>query len=186
MVSMRELWEPILLSSGAVFVSSAVIWMALPYHKHDLTGVKNEDALRKALKDQELAPDQYAIPFAAEQRARTTPEFQQKMKDGPLAIITIRAPGLPNMGKMLGVWFVHLLVLSSFIAYVAGRTFGHGAEFVWIFRIVSTVALIGYAGALPIHSIFWGRPWRVTVKDMFDGLLYALITGAIFGWFWPR
>jgi hypothetical protein len=29
------------------------------------------------------------------------------------------------------------------------------------------------------------RPWSVTAKNLFDGLLYALVTGGTFGWLWP-
>jgi hypothetical protein len=31
-----------------------------------------------------------------------------------------------------------------------------------------------------------GKPWVVTAKEMFDGLLYALVTAGAFGWLWPR
>jgi hypothetical protein len=28
--------------------------------------------------------------------------------------------------------------------------------------------------------------WSATLKNMFDGLLYALVTAGTFGWLWPR
>jgi len=186
MVNMRELWEPILLSSAGVFISSAVIWMALGYHKNDAVGVKNEEALRKALKEQDLAPNQYVIPYCPDQKERATPEFQQKLKDGPLALLTMRAPGVLDMKRMLGAWFFHLFIVTSIIAYVAGRTLPHGLSFLTIFRAVATIAWLAHAGALPTASIFWSRPWRVTWKDVADGLWYACLTGAIFAWLWPR
>ena len=186
MVNVRELWEPIVLSSAGVFVTSAVIWMVAGYHKNDAAGVPNEEALRKALNEQNLAPNQYVIPYGPNAKDRLSPEFQQKMKDGPLAIITMRAPGLPDMKKMLGTWFFHLLIVNSFIAYVTGRAGGHGISFLPVFRVVATIAWLTYAGALPVNSIFWGRPWRVTFKDIFDGFIYACITGALFGWLWPQ
>ena len=186
MVNMRELWEPIVLSSAGVFVASAVIWMVAGYHKKDLVGVKDEEAMRKAIKAQDLAPNQYAIPYSADQKDRMTPEFQQKMKDGPLAIITIRKAGMPDMKRMLGAWMLHLLVLNAFIAYIAGRVGSHGIPFLPVFRTVGTIALIGFAGALPVQSIFWGKPVRATALDMFDALINALITGAIYGWLWPQ
>ena len=186
MVNMRELWEPIVLSSGGVFVTSAVIWMVAGYHKNDAVGVKDEEALRSALRAQNLEPNQYVIPYCPDAKERVKPEFQQKMKDGPLALILVRAPGLPDMKRMLGAWFLHLLILNSFIAYVAGRAGSHGIPFTPVFREVATIAWIGFAGALPMSSIFWNRAWRVTWKDVFDGFLYACITGAMFGWLWPK
>jgi hypothetical protein len=186
MVNMRELWEPIVLSSAGVFVASATIWMALGYHKDDAVGVKNEEALRKALKEQDLAPNQYVIPYCPDQKERVKPEFQQKMKDGPLAMLTIRAAGIPDMKRTLGAWFFNLLILNSVIAYIAGRVGSHDIPFLAVFRAVATIALLAYAGALPVASIFWARPWRVTLKDMFDACIYAVIVGAVFGWLWPK
>jgi hypothetical protein len=30
-----------------------------------------------------------------------------------------------------------------------------------------------------------GRPWSHVVKQLVDGLIYGLATGAIFGWLYP-
>jgi hypothetical protein len=30
------------------------------------------------------------------------------------------------------------------------------------------------------------RSWIRTLKSMFDGLIYALLTASVFGWLWPR
>ena len=30
------------------------------------------------------------------------------------------------------------------------------------------------------------RAWSTTLKNVFDGLLYALVTAGAFGWLWPR
>ena len=34
-------------------------------------------------------------------------------------------------------------------------------------------------------SIWKGVSWCVTSKFMFDGVVYALVTGATFAWLWP-
>jgi hypothetical protein len=31
-----------------------------------------------------------------------------------------------------------------------------------------------------------GRPWGVVAKDVFDGLVYGLVTAGTFGWLWPK
>jgi hypothetical protein len=185
MVYMRELWKPILLSSVAAFGASSVIWMVLGYHKTDVAGVPEEDVLRDALRRQSLGPGQYAVPFVADPKQRTTPEFLKKLAEGPHAFITLNAPGVPNMGRMLGRWFVYLFLLNSIIAYVSGRTFPHSMPFLTIFRTVAVTAWLAYGGALPVFSIFWGRPWRVTWKEVFDAFLYACLTAASFAWLWP-
>jgi hypothetical protein len=55
-----------------------------------------------------------------------------------------------------------------------------------VFRIAGTVAFAGYALALAQPSIWYGRSWTATLKSMFDGLIYALLTAGTMGWLWPR
>jgi hypothetical protein len=35
------------------------------------------------------------------------------------------------------------------------------------------------------ESIWYLRPWPRTLKSVFDGLVYALLTAGMFGWLWP-
>lgn len=44
---------------------------------------------------------------------------------------------------------------------------------------------VGYNQRQP-QSIWYKRNWWATVKSVFDGLFYGLMTGAILGWTWPR
>ena len=34
-------------------------------------------------------------------------------------------------------------------------------------------------------SIWYNKPWIITLKSTVDGLIYALCTAAVFGWLWP-
>ena len=52
-----ELWKPILLSGLAVFIMSALVWTALPHHKKEFARLPDEDALLKALRASNPAPD---------------------------------------------------------------------------------------------------------------------------------
>lgn len=55
-----------------------------------------------------------------------------------------------------------------------------------VFRITGTVAFVGYALALWQMSIWWHRSWGATIRTSIDGLIYAALTGGVFGWLWPR
>ena len=186
MVNMREIWAPIVISSALTFVASSVIWMFLGYHKSDMASVTDEEALRETLRKQNLAPGQYGLPWSTDQKQRATPEFKKKMIDGPLANITIRPAGSTGMGKVLGQWFLYLLILNSVIAYAAGRTLPHGLSYLTVFRAVGTISFLAYGGSTAVSSIFWGRPWKTTAKDLFDAFLYACLAAGSFGWLWPR
>ena len=67
-----------------------------------------------------------------------------------------------------------------------GAAGGRATPYLTVFRIVGTVTFAGYALALAQYSIWYGRAWSITLKSMFDGLIYALLTGGVFGWLWPQ
>ena len=55
-----------------------------------------------------------------------------------------------------------------------------------IFHTVGLFTLAAYALALWPLSIWYGRGWGITIKSTVDGLIYAVVTGLIFMWLWPR
>ena len=114
-----------------------------------------------------------------------SPEMIEKYKQGPVGLFTVMPSGPPAMGKQLGLWFAFCLVIGVFAAYMAGRTLGPGAEYLAAFRIAGTAAFLAYSASEPIASIWKGQPWSITMKHVFDGLIYALLTGGTFGWLWP-
>ena len=114
-----------------------------------------------------------------------TPEFIQKTREGPVAIMTVLPNEPAKMGKSLAMWFGYSLAVGGVAAYVAGVTVGIGAEYGEVFRVVAAVSFAGYSLAVLQASIWWGRSWGYTVRTMADGLLYGLLTGGVFGWLWP-
>ena len=89
------------------------------------------------------------------------------------------------MGKSLLLWFVYVVVVTIFAAYIAGRALGPGTHYLLVFRFVGASAFMGYSLALPQQSIWYRRNWGTTLLSMFDGLVYALLTAGTFGWLWP-
>ena len=113
------------------------------------------------------------------------PVFVEKMKQGPVAFLTVRPSGAPSMGTALMSWFVYSLVVGVFAAYIAGRALPPGAEYLDVFRFAGTMAFAGYGLALMHESIWWGRKWSATIRSMIDALIYAALTAGAFGWLWP-
>ena len=55
-----------------------------------------------------------------------------------------------------------------------------------VMRLAGTIGFMAYAlGAVP-NSIWKGVRWSTTIKFVFDGLVYGLLTGGTFGWRWPN
>jgi hypothetical protein len=111
--------------------------------------------------------------------------MKQKWTEGPNAQVTISPSGVPNMGPQLAQWFVYSVVVSLFAGYVASRTIAPGAGYLPVFRVVGCVAFVAYGFAYLPTSIWFKRPWSATTKDLFDALVYGLLTAGTFGWRWP-
>lgn len=185
MVSLLSLWLAILLGAVLVFIVSSIIHTVLKYHQNDFAAVPNEGQVAAALRPFGLRPGSYMMPKAASAQAMKTPEYQQRLTQGPVAMLTVYPNGPFSMGRQLGQWFGYCVVVGIFAAYVASRTVAAGAPYLDVFRITGTVAFAGYGLALLQGAIWYGQPWRATLTSLFDALIYALVTAGVFGWLWP-
>jgi hypothetical protein len=186
MVPMTSLWIPVVLSAVIVFVASSIIHMVLPYHRSDLHAVPKEDEMLDALRRFDLPPGDYAVPHAGSPEGMKKAEFIEKMKKGPIALMTIAPGSTPSMGKSLTLWFLYSILVSFFAAYITGRALEAGASYLAVFRFVGSVTFMGYSFALLQNSIWYRRNWGTTLKSVFDGFVYGLLTAGTFGWLWPR
>ncbi len=185
MISLMELWLPIIVSAVFVFIASSIIHMVLKLHMSDYKQLPGEDKIAAAMRDAGVSPGFYSMPYFADMKDMGTPEGMKKVTDGPVGFLSIVPSGPPAMGKFLGLWFAYCLVISACAAYVASRALDPGADYLAVFRFAGTAAFLAYACGEPIAAIWKGQPWGMTIKHMFDGLVYALLTGGVFGWLWP-
>lgn len=186
MVPIPSLLLPIFLSAVIVFFASSLVHMVFRYHSSDLRKLPDEDAAADALRKLNIPAGQYIIPHAGSMEAMKSSEYQERLKRGPGVILTIWAGGKSSMAPYLIQWFIYSLVVGIFSAYVAGRALEAGAHYLAVFRFVGVTAFACYTIAGWQESIWYRRDWSVTLKNTFDGLLYALLTAGTFGWLWPR
>lgn len=185
MVPLMSLWMAILLSAVIVFAASSIIHMVLPYHRTDFAPLPQQDQVMDALRPFNIPPDQYMVPRANSMADMKNPEFKAKMERGPVFLMTVFRPGDWGMGGRLVQWFLFSVVVSLFAAYIAGQTLPRGTEYLQVMRIAGTVAFASYAlGNVP-NSIWYNHKWSTAFKNLFDGLIYGLLTGGTFGWLWP-
>ncbi|MDH3747639.1 MAG: hypothetical protein OER97_05490 [Gammaproteobacteria bacterium] len=175
-----ELWLPILVSAVVVIVMSALVWTVLPWHKTDFKKTGDEEAVRAALKGSKTGL--YMVPYCTDLSELKNEIVAQKYIDGPQAYITIVPNGMPNMGPKLALSYAYNVLVGVLCAYMVTRTLESGASYLEIFRVAGTTAFIAYSVAYIQDSIWFGRPWMLTMKNMFDALLYASLTGGVFGW----
>jgi len=89
------------------------------------------------------------------------------------------------MGASLAQWFVYCIIVGIFAAYITGHALYAGAPYLPVFRYAACTAFIGYGLALVQNSIWYKRAWRITFLQLFDALIYGLVTGGVFGWLYP-
>ena len=186
MITIAALWMPILASAVIVFIASSIVHMAPLWHRSDCPPIPDQDRVMDALRPFGLKPGEYMLPRAADMKAMKSPEFEEKLKRGPVIYMTVMPSGPMSMSRNLVQWFIYTVIVGVFAAYVAGRVLSPDAEYLQVFRVAGTTAFIAYAVGLWQQSIWYSRPWSTTIKLTADGLIYALLTGGTFGWLWPR
>jgi hypothetical protein len=186
MIPLTALWLPILVSAVVVFFASFLMHMVLTYHKSDYRQLPDEDRVTDALRNAGVTRGPaYFFPYCSFKEMKSTPVIE-KFKRGPVGLLTVVPSGQPAMGKNMAQWFLYCVVISIFAAYLSGRLVAPGTTFLHVFRVVGTVAFLGFGAAHAQESIWSGRSWVVTFKHLFDALVYALLTAATFAWLWPK
>jgi hypothetical protein len=186
MTALHSLWLPILLSSVFVFMVSSLIHMASPWHKGDYPRMAREDELLDAVRPLAIPPGDYMVPRPKSMEEMRSPEFVEKLRRGPVMVLTVLPNGPTPMGRNLVMWFLNSVVVGILAAYVASRALPPGARYLAVFRFTGVTAFIAYSFALWQMSIWYRRAWGTTIKATVDGLIYALLTAGTFGWLWPH
>jgi len=183
MISITALSLAMVVSAAVVWVASAIVWMVLPWHKTDFKAVADEEGARAALKG--LPPGQYDIPHCTSPAEMKQPEMAKRFNEGPSGFITIRPNGIPGMGGAMLASFVFYLVVGVVVAYIASRSLPAGTAYLKVFQVTGAAAWVAHSFGVTTDAIWFGKPWSSVGKTLLDGLIYALLTGGVFGWLWP-
>ena len=81
-------------------------------------------------------------------------------------------------------WFLYLLVISYFSAYVGAHAGAFNSVVIHSRRIIGITAFLGYGGALCQQSIWFQRSWCATFRSLVDSVVYAAATAMVFAWLW--
>lgn len=185
MVPLSLLWLPIVLSAVIVFVASSIMHMLLTYHHSDYQKLPNEDDVLAGLRSAGLKPGLYIFPFGTH-KEMNTPAMVGKYKSGPVGMMTIRPSGPVKMGGYLAMWFGYCLLVAFFVAYLTGHTVPRGTNYLAVFRVAGTAGFMTFGLGMLSNGIWKSQPWGVTIKEVIDGLVYALLVAGTFGWLWPH
>ena len=164
MEAIAQLWVPILIATVLCFVASSLMWMVLPHHKKDWPALPADINLSS------VDAGQYVTP-----RDHMTSDWS--------AFVLVRR-GRMNMGSAMLLWALNQLIIATLVAYLVYYTLPRGTDYMEVFRIAGTGGVLGYMGTVAQKSIWWGWKWRVTIMDLIDGLIYALLVAGSFAFYW--
>ncbi|HMP79248.1 MAG TPA: hypothetical protein PKD54_07340 [Pirellulaceae bacterium] len=181
MAFLTALWLPILLTGIVLFFASFVAWTILPHHQRDWDRAPDEPALLDAVRKLNLPAGSYLFPYFSHQEAKD-PANQERYRIGPRGRLDVWDEA--NMGRNLGLTFLHFLLVAIFTAYIGWIAMEGTAPTGWhVFRLVGAVGVLTFASSGQLHAI-WFR--RRTLNDFLDGIVYGLLMGLIFAICWPK
>lgn len=185
MIPLSALWLPIVLSAVAVFIASSIMHMVLPYHRTDYRQLPEEEKVLSALRAAGLKRGLYVFPFTTHKDMKS-PAIVEKYNQGPVGMMTIAPNGPPVMPKFLGLWFGYCLLVGLLDACLAVHTMPTGERHRHVFGVVGLAAFLAYGVGNISNSIWKMQTWSMTIKEAIDGVIYALLTAAVFAWLWPQ
>jgi hypothetical protein len=184
MVTVIDLWLPILIAAIVVFFASSIMWMLLPHHHKDIQFLEDkESGYVEAIKSLDIKPGLYMYP-GCDHKDSKSKEVMDRWNAGPWGVLTV-FPGKPNFGMNLVKTFLAFLVITIFVAYITGVGVGPGADYLHVFRVAGAAAVLGHCMGGLCGAFFMGKPTRFIITDFIDGVVYALLTAGIIASMWP-
>jgi len=186
MVTIAELWQPILLATVLAFFSGFVLYMLVPIHAKDWGALPDEAGIMERLRQAPVKPGMYLFPSPSSPKEMSTPAFQARMEQGPVGIMIVRPSARFNMGVGLTKMLVYHLVVSLLVAYLSGRALPPGIEYLRVFQISGVTAVLAYTAANFPFGIWYGTSLKYKINQTIDGVVWGLLTAGSFAWLWPR
>ena len=183
-MTVTDLWLPILVATLAGFFLSFLMWAVLPHHMGDVKFSPDQDKLMDFVRTSKIEPGVYVFPNCAERKDYKQPENIDKFNAGPWGTLSVWA-SKPNMVRNMALTVLYFFLVTLLVAYITGQARGPGSDFLAVFQIAATGAILAHVlGGAP-GGIWFGKRPRYFLTDAIDGLVYALATGAIFAFMWP-
>ncbi len=180
MAFVADLWLPILIATVVLWFMSFICWAILPHHFGDRKKLEDEEGFMDFVRQANIQPGNYMIPFSASSKEQSSKEFVEKYTAGPRGTLNVYA--MPNMGKNMLLTIVYFFVTIFTIAYVTHFACEPGRDFMTVFRVSGTIGVLCYASSGSLNRIwFTERMWTEWV----DGIAYGVALGLIFAAMWP-
>jgi len=184
-VSLTQLWLPILVGTVLAWIASMLVHMLFKYHNSDYQRIGNEDEVMDAIRKGSPGLGLHSMPYCVDMSEMKDKAMQEKFARGPVAFLTIFPSGMPNMGKLVAQQIGYFLLGCVLIAYCATLALNSGADYMSVFRFVASVGFLTFGwGTIPF-AIWFGHQWSMTFRYLLDALIYGAVVAGAFAWLWP-
>ena len=130
MTELSALWLPILLGAVFAFIASNIIHMVLPWHKNEYPPLPDEDKARAAIGALNVPPGDYMLPRCKTHEGDGHARIQGEAAPGARTGSSPRCRrAITAWRRMMIMWFVFLLLVALFSAYVASHALAPGAHY---------------------------------------------------------
>jgi hypothetical protein len=194
---LTHLWLPIVASAAAVWIASFLAWMVVGHHKNDWKEVPNEQEFIDTIKRMGIPAGSYGFPefrkcegLSKEQKKAKWEEMQKS----PMGLLRVWGP--ISMGKNMLLTLLVYLAVSVLVGYLGWNTLLHGGmpvgelsarpDFAKVMQVLGTAGILAYCFAGLPNDIWFQKSGRQVLTNLIDGVVFGLITGAVFGWLWPK
>lgn len=89
--------------------------------------------------------------------------------------------GLSNDHRLVATF-----VVSTLIGYITRVAIPGPADFGKVLQVATIAGILAYCFSFIPNAVWFGAYKRTIVANFIDGIVYGLITGAIFAWLWPH
>lgn len=168
----KNLFLGALLAAVVLMIWGFLCWGLLAWQLGIVGTIANEEAVMSAVRDQIPEAGTYFFPMEGYESG--SPEaiaaWTEAHTAGPVGFLSVRPRGVaPNMGKVMGMGFVHFYLSALIAGWILTLTNLPGYA-----QRVKLVAAIGFFATFALHisnTIWWYAPWNFT--------FFSVVTTAI-------
>ena len=165
-----------------MFIWSFLAWMILPIHANTYKYTDKQEAILKALADNNLETGIYGMPSAPTKEEQMKIMENNKGKPGAALFYTKEDPGMGGSQYIFGILFNFILVFAACMLLAANM----GGTFFSRWWMVMMVAVVVIFQTYMMQWNWMGNGWGYTKDFVLDTALGWAINGLWLSWWFGR
>lgn len=170
------------LAAIAMFLWGFVYWGSGMIDPFSHMTAEGETAISEALKTNLPAGGVYFVPDSKVDEA----QWQNRMTQGPVAMINFRPGGTAPMATTMILGFLHMLVVALILALILRLLLPVAPTYVDRLKLVAIIGALAAIEANLGQPIWWHWPWSHAIIEAIYSFGSYVIAGAVLAYFVTR